>query len=352
MPSLGIKSTKYGPGDKKRAYLVDGVTAFYIVVAVLVSASVLFYLVAQEKENIWELQHELMDDKYEAEKFSHEAAVQILQMAAELEVHLAEEIEWDTQERQYFERVQELEEGLRIKTAATVAALKEEITKALKNTPAAQQQSVLSALEPVVKALSKDTDDAIGQFGDEIETLGETYLEYVKKETKRDKDRLAVLHEKVTSFSKRAGLAQVNTLSDNELESKLYKFLKMADAETETAYAMELPDDVVHSLQQWHDQFQYLDPVTVQQDIQKVLFPNGKQDQESKYGAPQYRGGSLEAYLDRVLFLHKYRTELHPTLHASARKWKDHEITSAEFLQYMLNGVEKGLYPAKWMLGF
>jgi len=47
------------------------------------------------------------------------------------------------------------------------------------------------------------------------------YLDYIKKETSRDKDRLAVLHERVATFSKRAGLASVSSLSDAELDAKV-----------------------------------------------------------------------------------------------------------------------------------
>ncbi len=100
MPSLGIKRTKYGPGDKQRAYVVDAKTALYSVVGVLTLAAILVISVTRTKESLWQAQHQLMDDKTDAERFSHEAAVQILQMTGELEVHLAEEIEWDTQERQ------------------------------------------------------------------------------------------------------------------------------------------------------------------------------------------------------------------------------------------------------------
>ena len=31
---------------------------------------------------------------------------------------------------------------------------------------------------------------------------------------------------------------------------------------------------------------------------------------------------------------------------------KSGEIDFSEFLQFMLNGVEKGIYPAQWLLGF
>eukprot|EP00750_Incisomonas_marina_P015489 INCI18334.2.p1 GENE.INCI18334.2~~INCI18334.2.p1 ORF type:complete len:355 (+),score=72.74 INCI18334.2:333-1397(+) len=354
MPSLGIKRTKYGPGDKKKAYLVDGLTAFYIVLAVLVGSAILIYSVVQTKESLWGVQHELMDEKTEAEKFSHKAAVEILQMTGELEAHLAEEIEWDTQERQYFERVQELEEELRFGMIDKVGKLKDEIRIALDgaSVPKMMSDKVLGALEPVIKSLSKDTDGAIGKFGDDMETLGQMYLDYIKTETSRDKDRLAVLHQRVAKFSKEAGLPAVNSLSDDELDAKLYKFLKNADSETEIAYAMELPGPVAQIIKHIKDQFELSDVVEVQQQLHDLLFPQGKKDQESKYGAPAYRGGSIEAYLDRLLFLHKYRTELHPQLHATARKWQNHEISSAEFLQFMLGGVEKGIYPAQWLLGY
>ena len=120
MPSLGIKRTKYGPGDKKRAYLVDGLTAFYIVIGVLAATAILVFAVVRTKETLWQAQHQLIDDKTAAETFSHQAAVQLLEMSGELEAHLAEEIEWDTQERQYFERVQELEEELRFQDRKSV----------------------------------------------------------------------------------------------------------------------------------------------------------------------------------------------------------------------------------------
>mgnify|MGYP000568753066 CR=1 FL=1 len=172
MPSLGIKRTKYGPGDKKKAYLVDSFTAFYIVVGVLASAALLFLIVAQTKESLWDAQHELMNDKTEAEKFSHKAAVQILQMTAELEAHLAEEIEWDTEEREYFERVQDLEEKLRTDIGVIVGRLKSEIIKALDSLPASKSDEILGDLEPVVRQLGKDTDGIIAVFGDKIESLG------------------------------------------------------------------------------------------------------------------------------------------------------------------------------------
>jgi len=178
MPSLGIKRTKYGPGDKQRAYLVDSLTAFYIIMCVLVSAAVLVFIAAESKEGLWQAQHELIDGKTEAEKFSHKAAVEILQMTAELEAHLAEEIEWDTQEQQYFERVQELEEELRIKVAKQVFALKEEIKTALKELPQVKADAVLTALTPVVQSLSDETDGAIGKFGDSIENLGQMFVEF------------------------------------------------------------------------------------------------------------------------------------------------------------------------------
>ena len=82
MPSLGIRRTKYGPGDKQRAYLVEGPTMGYVIIGVLLSACLLLYAVVNTKEALWTAQHELMDDKTEAEKFSHNAAVQILQVRA------------------------------------------------------------------------------------------------------------------------------------------------------------------------------------------------------------------------------------------------------------------------------
>lgn len=352
MPSLGIKKTKYGPGDKQRAYLVDGVTAFYIVVCVSACALLLLYSVGQTKTALWESQHELIDKKNEAEKFSHDAAVQILQMTAELEAHLAEEIEWDEQERQYFERVEELEEEMRFEVNNKVNDLKNMITSALESQPASISENVLTALEPVIKMLSTETDTAIGKFGEDMQTLGQMYLDFIKKESSRDKDRLAVLHERISTFSKQYGLGDVNGLSDEELDAKLYKFLKNADGETDIAYGMELPDDVAQTLRRFKEQYEFSNVEQVQQQLHDLLFPQGKGDQASKFGAPAYPGGSVEAYIDRLLFLHKYRTELHPQLHSTARKWQDHKISSAEFLQFMLNGVEKGIYPAQWLLGF
>jgi len=70
----------------------------------------------------------------------------------------------------------------------------------------------------------------------------------------------------------------------------------------------------------------------VQMKVHDMLFPPGKRDQASKYGAPPYKGGSIEAYLDRLLFLHEFRTVLHPQLHATARKWQNHEITSVRLI--------------------
>ena len=163
--------------------------------------------------------------------------------------------------------------------------------------------------------------------------------------------------------------------------AQLYKFLKMADQETEVAYAMELPDVIVGQLAQWKDQFQYVDPEAVQQSLQAMLFPNGalalqhsmvklisvvvaaawlscdarcvrfqlRREKRPRVSvrrtgsftvntrtnlrviasvslgvssflwsclcvfffnyffasAQQYRGGSVEAYIDRLLFLHK-----------------------------------------------
>jgi hypothetical protein len=173
MPSLGISRTKYGPGDKQRAYLVDGTTALYIVVCVVVCSVLLLYSVVNTKESLWDAQHELMDDKTKAERFSHAAAVEILQMTAELEAHLAEEIEWDTQERLYFERVEELEEEMRLKVNRQIANLQKMIMTALQTLPDAHADVVMNALDPVVKQLSKETDDCIGKFGEDMQTLGQ-----------------------------------------------------------------------------------------------------------------------------------------------------------------------------------
>ena len=48
-------------------------------------------------------------------------------------------------------------------------------------------------------------------------------MDRIKTQTDHDKDRLATLHEKVSTFSKEAGLATAATLSDDELQAKVSK---------------------------------------------------------------------------------------------------------------------------------
>ena len=88
----------------------------------------------------------------------------------------------------------------------------------------------------------------------------------------------------------------------------------------------------------------------VVKDVMRVLFPPGRQEQTSVYGIPTYNGGSVESWMEEILFLDSYNRNTWPLLSEMETQWKGNRRRASDILKELNGMVLKGTIPAVWFV--
>jgi len=356
MPTMGIERTKTGPDSKTRALIIPECACFQVLGVVAVFFVVLLYYVHDAKVDYWNGKHELMDEKRKAEIFAHDASMTIMGLMVDFEAHLAHEIEWERMEKQMVERQSEIQEMSRIAINGIVYDSVERIGNLLEND--------LDVVDHLGKDVRNRVHDIIGkqqnvmnskmsaafdEYTSQTQDLNKVYLDKLQDEADKNRRSLQQAHEMIKKFAAQAGVG-TDGLKQEELAKKIDRFFENVEKKAKSAKRLNLPAKVVKQIEQLLKDFDKLSPQEVVTRMTKMLSPGGSNQGKPKYGVSKYQGGSLQAYLEDLLFLQDFRTQLYPNLLDKKDRWESRELSSFALLQEILLMVEKGVFPATWLL--
>lgn len=355
MPTLGIERTKTGPDAKTRAIIIPECACFQVLGVITVFFIVLLLYVQQAKVDYWNRKHELMDEKRKAEIFAHDASMTIMSLIVDFEAHLAHEIEWEHMEKQMVERQSELQEMARIAVNGIVYDSMERIGHLVE-----QDLDLVDDLDKKVKmrvhdiiekqqhVMNSKMSAAFDEYTSQTQDLNKVYLDQLQDEAGKNRVSLERAHKMIKKFAADAGVGSEG-LPQEVLDDKIDAFFENVEKKAKKAKSLKLPPKVVKGIEQLLKDFAMLAPQEVVSRMTKMLFPGGANEGKPKYGVSKYEGGSLEAYLENILFLQDFRTQLYPNLLDKKDRWESREMTSLELLDEILLMVEKGVFPATWL---
>lgn len=355
MPTFGIERTKTGPGSKTRAIIIPDGTCLQIVLGIGVFFVMLMFYVVQVKNSMWAEKHALMDDKLKAENFAHEAATTIMKLTVDLEAHIAHEIEWNRMEQQMVERHTELQENSRINinniVFESLKNLDNFVETEVMNVDQELVANVHSVLNQQQDLMNKRMNEEFDEYMKQTHELYQAYLDTIQEETDKNKSGMQAIHKLLTKFAARAGVGRDSETSDHEIDDKLKGFFTKVEKTFSGASELKLPKEVVTKIEQLQKDFKMTAVGDIVKRMNALLFPGGANEGASLYGVKHYTGGSLEAYLENILFLDRFTKKLYPELEKRMEKWEAKELDSFELLDDILRMVESGELPATWLMG-
>jgi len=354
MPVLGIERTKTGAGDKTSAWLIADTALLKIITVIGVGFLTLFLYINQVKTEIWTQKHVMMSQKTKAENFAQDAVTQIMRLTVALEGHLAHEVEWERMDNQMVERLKEIQEETRLalegamnlhlrRLDETVEAL---VMNVDSNLVASVHDELVHQQEDMRKIMSQKFDDFMDQSND----VTSLYLKILKDDSEHNKAKMKEIHTTVADFAIKAGVRKQHGASEEDMKKKIELFFDHADAEYKQAENMQLPAKIHKQLFELLKNVDKMSHEGVVNTITKTLFPGGANEGASIFGVPHYYGGSVEAYIEKILFWYKYKSTLYPLLLSHKEKWKLSEITSFDMIEQLLEMVEFSHLPATWLL--
>jgi len=190
---------------------------------------------------------------------------------------------------------------------------------------------------------------AFDEYTEQTKELNKVYLTQLQDEAQKNYFGLKTAHKLIKEFAGKSALANDNLPLD-ELDAKLNNFFKNVEKKAKRAKSIRVPRNAVDKIETLLHDFDKLSVVEVHKRITNLLFPGGKNEGKPKYGVTKYDGGSIQAYLENILFLQDFKQQLYPALMDKKGLWESRELTSYELLDSILHIVEKGVLPATWLL--
>lgn len=356
MPSLGIERTKTGSGSKTRALIIPECACFQFLGVLTVFFIMLLLYVQQAKIDYWNHKHELMNEKRKAELFAHDASMTIMGLIVDLEAHIAHEIEWNHMEEQLVERQNELQEASRREINQIVYASVQELGKKVEEELSLGVQGhndvrtkVHNVFGTEQHTMNAKMSAAFEEYTTQTQNLNKVYLTRIQDEANRNKEGLKAAHKMIKQFAMINGVAK-DGMPQEQLDYKINLFYKNVEKNGKRAKGIKLPKKAVKEIEMLLKDFDKLSVEEVIKRMTKLLFPGGKNEGKPLFGVSKYQGGSLEAYLENVLFLQDFKTQLYPTLLDKKDRWESRELSSYDLLDEILRMVEKSVLPATWLL--
>ena len=351
MQSTGITKTKVGPGSKRVAFVVPIGSLLKILVCTAAVFGLAVYACVRARSTLWEEQHKLEDARQNAIEFGHDAAVNLLRIGVELEAHLKLEKEWGHNEEMFMERARELEETHRFLIMKTFHSRFDEFSAELNAVlPAVVALRVEEMISKHRGLMFKGLDTQVAKFGIGLDKLNSGYLKTITTEADRASDRLQFIHDLVQEASISAGVGDLHTIGDDLLDFTLKKFFVNAKDKIEDAQKMDLPGKTIEKIIMYLDDFERQNADQVLESVSEMLFPSGKNEGESVHGAPHYKGGSVEAYLEEILYLDHYKKKVWPTIMLEMGKWESMEHSGPQTMEFVNGMVLNNSIPALWLM--
>jgi len=351
MESTGITKTKVGPGSKQVAFVIPVGSLLKIMICTAAVFGLVVYASVHAKRAVWDEQHKLEEARQNAVEFGHDAAVNLLRIGLELEAHLKLEKDWAHNEKMLMERANELEENHRFQISKTFHDHFDVFSRVLKKEIGdSYSEAVKSLVESQRTLIFKAMDNSVAEFGENLKELNTAYVETISEEAIQANDRLEFVHDLVQEASISAGVGNLHTIGDELLDSTLEKFFGKAKDKIEEAQAMNLPTDTLKTINMYLDDFERQNADQVLESVAEMLFPSGKNEGESAHGAPHYKGGSVEAYLEYILYLDYFKTSIWPKIMIEMGLWKSRDHSGPQVMEFINSMVLNNSIPALWLM--
>ena len=135
-----------------------------------------------------------------------------------------------------------------------------------------------------------------------------------------------------------------------ELSEMLREFFSRAKSTYVESAQIDLSEEKRSTLEMYLKDFENRNADEVVKDVMRVLFPPGRQEQTSVYGIPTYNGGSVESWMEEILFLDSYNRNTWPLLSEMETQWKGNRRRASDILKELNGMVLKGTIPAVWFV--
>jgi hypothetical protein len=300
----------------------------------------------------------------------HANAIRMLSMGAELESHLAQDVEWERQEQQFAERAQELEEAMRLRVSDAFYQGFKAFSDAAQGAAdgPGEKKRIKSTAEEWRKTIFERIDAQIEAYGDEMSDLNQRYMTKTKDEARRSRSRSKAIGRALRTVAQtaRETMARVDgspgdaapSQEDDDLGKKIEHFFDRA-ADFSVAHMKEvwMPKAVEKELRMMRDDFERQSPQQVIERTQALLFPKGLRandpmhaDPTSRYGVQPYVGGSVEAYLDQILFGSDFMATEWPALEQMQDDWEAGRLEGIDVLERLIQKVADRKVPPAWLM--
>lgn len=313
----------------------------------------LLLYVQQAKVDYWNRKHELMNEKRKAEIYAHDATMTIMGLIVDLEAHIAHEIEWNHMEEQMVERQNELQESSRIAINGIVYDSMQRLGDLIESDMTGVEEPVKKKVHTVFEkqqhVMNAKMGAAFDEYTEQTKELNKVYLTQLQDEAQKNYFGLQAAHKLIKEFAGKSALANDNLPLD-QLDAKLSNFFKNVEKKAKRAKSIRVPRNAVDKIEVLLHDFDKLSAVEIHKRITALLFPGGTNEGKPKYGVTKYDGGSIQAYLENILFLQDFKQQLYPALMDKKGRWESREMSSYELLDSILHIVEKGVLPATWLL--
>lgn len=347
-----MRITKIGADAKQKGLIVSLKSVLRVGIITCLIFTVLVVFCVQTKRAI-----SSQGSRYDAEnrvKVTH-----LVQIGFQLEAYIKDAQVRSRREVQFMERVNELEEKLRFSATQKFDVAFDYFEAELKSAIGSEtfeseitQKKISHSRGLILKLI----DDTIGKFGDELESLNNAFEEE-SGGTNRDEAQIENL-ERVRNIVREAlSEAGVDSLKyetreqdEVELSEMLREFFSRAKSTYVESAQIDLSEEKRSTLEMYLKDFENRNADEVVKDVMRVLFPPGRQEQTSVYGIPTYNGGSVESWMEEILFLDSYNRNTWPLLSEMETQWKGNRRRASDILKELNGMVLKGTIPAVWFV--
>ena len=143
---------------------------------------------------------------------------------------------------------------------------------------------------------------------------------------------------------------EANHQDEEELSEMLKQFFARAKKTYIESAQIDLSEEKRSTLETYLKDFENRNADEIVKDVTRVLFPPGRQEQTSVYGIPTYNGGSVESWMEEIIFLDSYNRNTWPLLSEMETQWKANRRRASDILKELNGMVLKGTIPAVWFV--